>query len=346
MGLKESLGRAFGLASPWAEPNSLDSLPPLIVSDMWPESESAPVTRAEAMSVPAVARCRNLICGTVARLPLYAERGGEKISPPIWLDRSDGEMSPYLRMLLTVDDLLFYGASLWRVKRGADTAVIDARRVPFDRWNIEHDGAISIDARPVASDEVVFMPGSHEGILRTGAAAIRHARTLLDAVAKAAQTPAPQIELHQTNDAPLPRERAEEIRQTWIDARRGKNGGVAFTTSGIEVINHGAPIPEVLNEGRNAAAIDIARICGVPAPMIDASISGSSLSYTNTGSRMAELITFGLSPTMAAIAARLGMDDVSPRGTRIVFDTTETLAPVTNFAVPDDQPTPNNGDVF
>lgn len=325
-----------GLASPWAPPSHLD---PIVIADIFGTDALLPVTRAEAMRIPALARARALIVTTVARLPFYAAAGDLRLDEqPRWIDRTNGPVSPYHRMLMTVDDLLFYGWSLWALRRDFDGRVIEADRVPIDRWTTDDDGTILIgDARANAA-EVCLIPGVHEGILSFGADTIRHARTLLDAVARAAETPNAQVELHQTNDVPLTRDEVDRLKAEWIAARRGKNGGVAFTTAGIEVKDHGAPIKELIVEGRNAAAVDIARLCGIPSTMIDATLTGSSLSYANTASRMAELVTFGLSPFIAAIAGRLGMDDMVPRGTRIVFDTTETLAPAVTIDVPDDQP--------
>ena len=43
------------------------------------------LNRDEAMSVPAVARCRNLIAGTIATFPLelYKKSSGEKLGKPL-----------------------------------------------------------------------------------------------------------------------------------------------------------------------------------------------------------------------------------------------------------------------
>ena len=46
------------------------------------------VTRNEAMTVPSVARCRNLIAGTIASIPmeLYKKSTGEELGKPVWLE--------------------------------------------------------------------------------------------------------------------------------------------------------------------------------------------------------------------------------------------------------------------
>ena len=47
------------------------------------------VSRKDAMSVSSVARARNLICGTVASIPLeyYNKRTGEVMAAPRWINQ-------------------------------------------------------------------------------------------------------------------------------------------------------------------------------------------------------------------------------------------------------------------
>ena len=47
------------------------------------------VSRKDAMSVSSVARARNLICGTVASIPLeyYNKKTGEVIAAPKWINQ-------------------------------------------------------------------------------------------------------------------------------------------------------------------------------------------------------------------------------------------------------------------
>ncbi|MFC4127393.1 phage portal protein [Nocardia rhizosphaerae] len=305
--------------SPWtAYPSHLNQV-------VWPDlvglENVLPMTRLEAMTVPAVARARKIICGAIAGMPLHVLRGDDILAPqPAWLDRTDGEVSPYHRMLWTVDDLLFWGWSLWRVTRGADGSVLAAGRVPWDRWDFDTFGRVEIDGELVADSAVCLIPGVDEGILWNGKLAIRHAARLLAAADKAAATPAAHLELHQTNEAPMTAGDRADLIAAWVAARRGENGGVAMTPSSIEVRELGAASEHLLLEGRNAAAIDIARTMGVPASALDASLENASMTYSTTESRNAELVDYGLAPYMSAISARLGMDDMVPRGQRVAFD--------------------------
>lgn len=110
----------------------------------------APISRADALAVPAIARGRHLIAGTIAGCPLNVMRLDQLVDPqPGWAYASDGQwgirgadgrfhtrvsrgdlasgwqsdvdrlglepQSVWQRTLDTVDDHLFYGESLWVV---------------------------------------------------------------------------------------------------------------------------------------------------------------------------------------------------------------------------------------
>lgn len=329
MGLIDTIRRAgdlrrVTLASPWSTPNHLESV---IWADILGSTFKGPITRADAMMIPAVVRGRGLIVTTIARSPLIAERDGAELEEqPRWINRTSGPISSFHRMLWTADDLLFYGWSLWAVTRDYDNRVIDAARVPIERWEFSQDDEVLIDGAPADNDEVILIPGIHEGILSFGAETINQARGLLATAERAATNPAAMIELSQTNDYPITKPEVDELIARWSAARRGENGGVAFTSHGIETKEHGAAKEHLLIEGRSASSIDIARLLGIPASMIDANQAGSSLSYSNTESRMNELISFGIAPLMASIASRLGLDDIAPRGTTIRFNTADIVA--------------------
>jgi hypothetical protein len=82
---------------------------------------TAPVTRGMAMAVPAVAKARHLLLRRRATSPGVVPGPTKDPEQPLWMQRTDGDLSPFHRMLWTVDDLLFYGWSLWAAKRGAPT---------------------------------------------------------------------------------------------------------------------------------------------------------------------------------------------------------------------------------
>jgi len=329
----------FPLESPWASPNHL--LPVEI------PNAPAQVTRRYAMSIPAVKRARGLIATSLARLPLIAYRDtAELADQPRFLTRTDGPISPFHRTLWTVDDLFFHGWSAWAVERAADNSVIAADRIPFEKWTVVGDKVL-MDGKPVDDGTVILFPSLDEGLLVDSRDVLIHAHQLNSGAAKAASNPAHQILLKQIDGPPMPKPEVEEMIAGYLAARRSPDGGVAYANRNIDVIESGKSDPALLIAGRNTAAIEVARATGVPASLLDASLENGSMTYANVQDLNRHLIDYALAPFMAAIAARLGMDDVVPRGTRVEFDTSTLVDVVNSFSVPDDNFTepegPTNG---
>ena len=82
--------------SAWASPNHLLPIDPA-------PREDIRVSRATAMGVPALARARRLIVGSIARCPLQATVNGETLdNQPAWLSRTDGPVSPFHLSLIHI----------------------------------------------------------------------------------------------------------------------------------------------------------------------------------------------------------------------------------------------------
>lgn len=311
------------LSSPWA----VGDLSSIVWADVL-GLEVLPPSRAEAMQVAALARAVNLFKTTIARCPLTVLTGAEPVAPlPTWCQRTDGLTSPFHRMLWTVDDLIFHGESLWIRLNGADGFPLSADRLPYEDWSVDSAGAILIGAEPVDTSKVIYLPGPHEGILKYGARAIRQASALETSALDTAQHPF-RVHLHQVTDE----EPSDQEKRDLIAAARQamyENSGVLYTNQAVTVELLTFDSSALLIEGRNAASVDMARIVSSPAALVDATSAGASLTYETVAGRNGELIDYGLSGYMAAVAARLSMDDVVPRGQRVAFDTSQlsTLTP-------------------
>jgi hypothetical protein len=72
------------------------------------------------MQVPAVARARNIIAGTISTLGLHAynEVTGAQIQGRKILEQPDPAIPLAVTMAWTVEDLLFHGRSFWQVLNG------------------------------------------------------------------------------------------------------------------------------------------------------------------------------------------------------------------------------------
>lgn len=338
------------LIAPQIEAWTTSTLEPVVWSDLLGAGIDPPMTRAAAMRVPAVARARHLITGAIAKLPLEAMRAGATVDQqPYWAYGTDGQLgdygaaelaargitaqSPWWRMLWTVDDHLFHGMSVWLITRryvpaGAGGRALPSRmlRIPFAAWELDATGAVvDVDGKPYPPDDVLVIPGPHEGILTFGATTIRQAADLEQTASDVARRPF-RLELHQTTDVTL--DAAE--RKTIVEETRralADNNGVLFTNSAIETKTHALNSDALLLGGRNAAALNIARDVSMPAALIDATTEGASLEYATMTGRNQQWVDYGISLYTDAVSSRLSLDDVLPSGQRMTFDMQELTAP-------------------
>lgn len=316
------------VGSPW----TTGDLTAIVWADVF-GGDPAPVTRAVAMAVPAVSKARHVLCSVIGPLPLLSFAGETQDDPqPLWMQRTDGDLSPFHRMIWTVDDLFHYGWSLWAAKRGAPSdgsPLLAAARVPYDRWNVDSEGYIVVDNQRVLEGQAILIPGPHGGLLNDSSTIVRLAADNLQAAANAARNPNPNIDLHYTGDEPMAEPDIDALILRWSNARRGANGGVGFTNKLVEARVLGSHLDKLLIEGRNADAVDVARAAGVTASSLDATAAGASLEYVTAETRNQELLDYGVKFYMDAISSRLSQDDCVPRGHRSAFDLSEftTLTP-------------------
>jgi hypothetical protein len=327
------------LASPFAGPNHLE--PALVVDDIF-KARVARVTRAEAMSVPAIARARHLVCDVLARQPFRVYRDGvplEGRDQPRWLSTSK-YFPARLRMLWTIDDCIFNGWSLWILDRGAaDTSgrrpILDAMRIDPARWRLQ-DGAVVVTGPGgkdvhVADGDYLLIPGPSEGLLTIGADTIRAAKDLERMWMSRVKNPTPIVELSYEGENVDPdEEEMREARRTYIEARQDPEGTVMVTPPGLRVTPHGDKGLELFTEGRNAVALDVARFFNMPASMIDASqVNGSSVDYENNAIGRSSYYDLTLRTWALPIEEALSQDDVLPAGQYVQADLTALTTPDT-----------------
>lgn len=323
-GVLDNVGRvSTQLASPFSP--TPDHLQTIVWADIH-GADYSPTTRAMGMGVPALKRGRDTLVRVIASMPLISLTGDVRDTPqPRWMTRTDGELHPWHRMVWTVDDLFWYGWSLWAVQRGAGSdgrPILHAGRVPWHRWGVDGESRILVDDRPVQADQCILIPGPHGGLLSDNPTAIRMAADNLQAAATAARNPVPAVDLHYSGDEEFTEEEIDAKLARWTTARRSQTGGVAWTGKNIEAKALGSHDANLLVEGRQADAVDMARIASVPASVVDAP-SGDSLTYTTDETRNQQLLDYGAQLYMDAITARLSMDDVVASGRRTAFDTSQ-----------------------
>lgn len=322
VGMPTPLGRS--VRSPWAPASTLSQI---VWADIF-GTDALPVTRAEAVTVPAVQAARKLIVSRLAGLPLVAlNADGPLAVQPSFLYRTDGMVTPWHRNAWTLDDLLFTGFSLWQVQRGTEGDVLAAWRVPVEWWAIDPDNRITVLGEAVPAGSVILFAGPDEGLVTYAARTIRAARNVETAWAGRVRSPVPIVDLHRTTDDDLSEEEVRAMVDDFVTSRLDPNGAVTSTPASVELKAFGDNANSYLVEARNAVRLDVANHVGVPAEALDGSLSTASLTYTTqegTRTELADALRLWADP----FTARLSQDDVVPRGTRVRFDVSDLATPV------------------
>ncbi len=285
------------------------------------------VSRLDAMRIPAVARARGLICGTLSRYPLtlwrYVDgKNDEQLQSPAWMTSTTTRQSPISRMLWSLDDMLFGALSVWAVKReGEAKAIVDAIRIPPENWTVDPDSmGILVNGELAKDDEILIIEGPQDGLLTMADGAIRASRNLANAWGQRVKSPVPLVAIKQVEaNVQLDDDEIDDIVIEWEDARAA--GGTAFIPFGFDIEGMGnGQAPDLYVEGRNAERLDWANFVGLPAAMLDGSMSTATLTYSTSEGKRSEFVDFSLNYWASAVEARLSQDDVTPEGTYVRFD--------------------------
>jgi len=294
------------------------------------------IDRQNAMSVPAVAQCRNLLVGVISGIPLelYSLSTGEEIQDlPVWLRQPDKRATRAVTISWTVDSLIMFGVAYWRVTEVyADNGKParfewiqnDRVTVKLNKYNSEVDYYM-VNGERVPNDGVgslITFQMLDQGILLRGASTIRAAQDIQVAAAIASQTPQPSGYLKNTG-ADLPDEQVQGLLATWKQARL--NRATAYLTSTLEYqATQFSPAEMTYNDSILMMAEQIARMMNIPAHMINAE-RNRSMTYSNVQDARKEFMAYSLQPYITAIEERLSLDDITPRGQVVRFAVDETF---------------------
>lgn len=293
------------------------------------------VDRSSAMQVPAVARARNIIAGTISTLGLnsYNMITGAKVEGRKILEQPDPALPLAVTMAWTVEDLLFHGRSFWQVLevnpedgRPTQARRIDPTRVTFttdlDTQEIVNGFYIEGGLLPATGvGSLIMFSGIDEGILNRGGRTISTALKLEEAVQRMASEPNPTMVI-KNSGVDLPPEQVSSLLAQWKQARATRS--TAYLSGPLDVTTFGYDAGQMqLTESRLNTAAEIARMCNIPAWYINA--ESASATYSNVSQERRSLVDFSLRPYMSCIEERLTMVDITPRGQKVRFDLDDYL---------------------
>ena len=334
MGLKE-----FFLGAPSVAEQTSDveaSLAPFNLSTSVYGLLNAPTTvdRATAMSVPAVARARNIICGTIGSLPLeqYNRITGAHIEPLRVINQPDPRVAGFVVYNWLAEDIWLYGVGFGLVLdayaedgRVRSWTRIEPKRVMakynLDMTEIEGyyvDGKVA----PIAGvGSIIRFDGADEGFLNRSGRTVIAAVELEKAALSYAKEPIPSMVL-KSNGTNLTAERIAKLLEAWRNSRATRS--TAFLNADIDMQSVGFdPKSLQLVEARSYVALELSRAAGIPAYFISA--ENTSMTYSNATSERRSLVDFSLRPILAAIESRLSLPDICPSTSQIRFDLDDFL---------------------
>jgi len=290
----------------------------------------ATATRAEAMSVPTVARALSII-QTIASLPMQTRNvaTGEKITQPRVINQPDPRIPGVVFWSWIISDLFFFpSAYSYVTERYADTGKIRAmERIAPERVTIQTNAnstevnAYLIDGKYIDPNYLVVFAGTQEGLLSRAGRTIRAASALEKSAMNFAVEPIPQMVL-KSNGTSLPADRVAKLLSAWRTARANKstaflNADVTLETLGFD------PKSIQLNEARNYVALELSRACGLPAYFTDS--QQSTFTYSNALDKRRDLVDFAFRNYMCIIEERLSFQDFTPLGNEVRFDLDDFL---------------------
>jgi HK97 family phage portal protein len=290
------------------------------------------VSRKDAMSVPSVARARNLICGTVASIPLeyYNKRTGEVMAAPRWINQLSKNQPSFVTLNWMVDSLLFYGNCYLKVveryqEDGRPSAFewIANSRVTF---TTDLEGIMItqyyVDANPISMNDIVTIQGLDEGVLERAGKTIQAAIDINRAASISAATPMSSGILKNTG-ADLPSQEVSGLLAAWKRSRQ--NNSTAYLTSTLEFQStQFSPKDMMYNEAIQNLSTEIARAMNVPAYYLSAD-QNTTMTYANVTEERKQFFALSIEPYIQAIQTRLSMDDISTAGHEVRFAVYDTF---------------------
>jgi hypothetical protein len=300
-------------AERWMRPVSFTLTIPPEMTEAGLSGGSGKVTRDLAMSVPAVKRGRDLICGTLGTLRLRKHDSGRRVVDSELLEQPEPDIARMVTMTFTVEDLLFEGVAWWRITEFAgDGFPAKVRRLEPQSVAVHPDGRVYVNGVRVPDSELIRIDSPNAPLLTSAARAIRAAYNLDKASSRYANDPLPLGYFTPTGDVdPGDDDVIEELLDDFEDSMARRTW--AYVGAGLEAKPlQWSPEQLQLGDARNYAVLEIARSIGIDPEELG--VSTTSRTYANSEQRRLDLIDFTLAAYVTAIEDRLTMPDVTPPG--------------------------------
>jgi hypothetical protein len=296
----------------------------------------------KALSVPTVSRSRDLIAGMIGALELqhftkqWTGEEYEEIYLPLepWMERPDSKVTRSFFFVNIFSDLFFYGVAYAYVT----TRYSDGRPASFT-WlpaanvsSTQQTGIpqffgpspdLDFNGSPLDVSNVIQFLSPIEGILKIGTRAINTSIYLDAAADKYAQLETVPGYLQQVEGEDLSGDDLGDLAAAWAAAR--KQNAIGALSRQVQFKEFTQNPQEVVAEQRKYQALEMARLCSVPAYLVSAPTEGASMTYQNAQQARQDLYLFGARIYLDVIEQTLSSADILPRNRYVKFNVEKYL---------------------
>ena len=283
-----------------------------------------------AMSIGAVRKAMHVICGTLGTfgLSVWSPEPNSTRLPTTdpraaWLTQPDPTATLQWTLTRSISDLVWYDRAVWQVADrtllGTPTAAIRLHPNRIDTLPDPDDpdrvATWIVDGAPVtnpATSLFVFDGAGIGGLRRYGFELLDLYGKLQSAAGRYADAPHPHGIL-KNHGEDLDDNEIDALLDSWELARTSRGVGYVNDVVEYEAVTGWSAKDLQLTEAREYAALDVARLFGLPAFSIDARSGDTSLTYQTVVERRRDLLQ-SLTPWSAVIENTLSMDDRTNRG--------------------------------
>ena len=298
-----------------------------------------------ALSLPTVSRARDLLASTISSLEFrqYVKQWNgteyEEIHVPneSWMENPDPKVPRQFILANTVTDLWMTGRAFWAItsRNATDGRPMSFQWIPSSNISTPNQegpqyfgmpDVIKFNGVDLDPNEVITFLAPTTGLMFSGRRAVSIATHLDQYADRAATIETVPGYLQQTAAGEtMSGEELGDLASQWAQARREGNviGALNNYVNFVEFDRD----PLAINAAqREYQALDLSRICSVPAYLVSAPTPGASMTYQNASQARQDLWLFGAQMLAHAITSRLSMNDVVSRGRYVCFDTDDLLA--------------------
>ena len=301
-----------------------------------PRSATSGVTTNDALSLASVYRSVSLIATAMKQLGIHAYRDDIKVTPtPLWMRQPDAKMTREVWMEQTVNSLALSGNAYWLVSRNPRGETVNLEVLnPFDMMIQTDDygnaqsyfyrGTVQYSLTDIQHLALMRVPGNVYGLgpIQAAQKELLNARDTRDyASAWFSDSGIPSGVLK--SDQMLSPDQAQAAKDAW-NLTAGARSGTAVLGNGLSWAPvYLSPRDSMFIEAQGWNVQQVARLFGIPANMILASVDGNSMTYTNMEQEQMAFVRYTLSQYIIEIES--AMSHVSSRGTSVKLNVESLL---------------------